>query len=582
MAKSKKNNFILGMVACAVALFSMSTLVRAEDQPIGEILQPQALNCVGIYQLRRIEPSLTGTDVEVAVICRSITYIDGQPQNDYRPSTAHNCFINSPFTFNDRQELPPGISPHSTAICSILFGEDPYAFEQQLGQFYYQGIIPAAEANIYEFWHFLINNVFPGLAPDADVITAGFGSQFEDWWTRGIESLAEQYGLIIVAGIGNGSAAYDPPLYPGAAANVIGVGVVNSVDSNNIANNLSHFALAYPEHSSFGPTLKGLSKPDIVAPGNCLAASDTETGLYEPTGNWSSFSTQLVAGTAALLVQKAEQDPNLSAVLLPDGGNCLVKAILLNSATKLPYWHKGCLQTDDDHESPLDGIQGAGMLNAVSAYEHLISGRGSYGDVAPTGWDLNHLRKTGNKKNIYKITLPEPADKIITTTVVWNKHFNSVYPFEPLTEQDSDLRLELWAVDTNNPGNDHLLDYSDSSADNLEHIYCKTDPNYTNYEIAVLFSDVNDEIQFDISEFYGLAWNVSEKQQTDNIFWYDINADGIVNELDVIVMLENWLTSTKTPESYILGDINTDGAIDVNDLRVLLDHANLKADWYEE
>ena len=583
MVESAKKTLILGLMACVAALLAaMSTVARAESQLIEKILQPQALNHAGIYELRQIDPNLTGFGVKFAVVCRSITYIDGEPQNDYRPSTEHNCLKGEQLSFHDQAELPAGISPHSTAICSILLGEDPNASNPQLGQFYYQGTAPEAKADIYEFWHFLINNVFPGSPPDADIVTAGIGNQFEDWWTRGIESLAERYGLIVVAGIGNGSNVHDPLLYPGAAANVIGVGVVDSVNTENLAANLAHFSLAYPEHSSFGPTADGRCKPDIVAGGNCLAADSNEPDRYGPTGSWSSFSTPLVAGTIGLLVQKAKQDPNLSSAASPEGGNCVIKAILLNSATKLPYWHKGRLTEDDDHFAPLDYIQGAGMLNAVGAYKQLIAGLNKPGYVSTAGWDNNLLDKSENLRNIYRITLPEPANKSITATAVWNKHYNSVYPFEPLPEKDSNLRLELWAVDAEDPNNDYLLDYSDSSVDNLEHIYAQGDANYINYEIVLSTSDIDDTNQIDTTQRYGLAWNVSEVSDSDNIFWYDLNADGIVNELDFAVLLNNLLTSVKTPDSYLLGDINTDGVIDINDVAILLNHNNLKADWHTE
>ena len=583
MVQNPKKTLVPALMACVVAILAaMSTVVRAENQSIEKILQPQALNHAGIYELRRTDPNLTGSGIKFAVICRSFTYIDGEPQNDYRPSTGHNCLVEKQFSFHDQAELPAGISPHSTAICSILLGEDPDAFNPRLGQFYYQGAAPEAKADIYEFWHFLINNVFPGSPPDADIITASIGNQFEDWWTRGIESLVEQYGLIVVAGIGNGLNVHDPLLYPGAAANVIGVGVVGSVNTKNPATNLAHFSLAYPENSSFGPTADGRCKPDIVAGGNCLAANEHEPNLYEPTGSWSSFSTPIVAGTIGLLVQKAKQDPNLSLALSPEGGNCVIKTILLNSATKLPYWHKGQLAKDDDHLAPLDYIQGAGLLNAPEAYKHLIAGRNKPGDVPTTGWDNNQLDNSENLQNIYKITLTEPADKFITVTAVWNKHYNSVYPFEPLPEKDSNLRLELWAIDPNNPNNDYLLDYSDSSVDNLEHIYRQADANYTNYEIVLSTSDIDNPNQIDTTQHYGLAWNVSKRQESNNIFWYDLNADGIVNELDLSVLLNNLLTSITTSESYLLGDINTDGALDVNDLQILLYHKNLEADWHTE
>ncbi|MGD2094422.1 MAG: S8 family serine peptidase, partial [Phycisphaerales bacterium] len=468
----------------------------------------------------------------------------------------------------------------STAICSILFGEDPNAFYPDTGNFYYQGVAPKADAEIYEFWHFLTNNVFEQSPPDADIITIGVGYQFEDWWTSGIESLAEHYGLIVVAGIGNGTDAHDPVLNPGAGANIIGVGVVDSVNTEDPISNLTHFALAYPEHSSSGPTNDERCKPDIVAPANCLAANDNEPNAYEPTGNFSSFSTPIVAGTIGLLVQKAKQDPNLSPALSPDGGNCLIKSILLNSAIKLPYWHKGRLQIDDDHTTPLDYIQGAGMLNAVGAYQQLIAGPMKPGEVLTAGWDLNQLDQVQITENIYKITLAEPADKIISTTAVWNKHYNNIYPFEPEPQKDSNLRLELWVVDPGNPSNDYLLDYSDSTIDNVEHIHTPADPNYNNYEIILSFSEMDNHTEMTPIQNYALTWNISDKQDNNSIFWYDLNADGIVDELDFTILLTNILNSKKSQRNYLLGDINADGIIDISDFKLFFEHNNRQADWY--
>jgi hypothetical protein len=587
MAQSGKK--ILGLclfAGIAAMLAASSAVAKASD----ETLQPQGLNFSGIYALRQLDPNLTGSGIKFAVICRSNTYIDGVPQNDYRPSIEHSCFKwrkpspsgDKQLKFRDQAELAAGTSPHSTAICSILLGEDPNASNPQLGQFHYQGAAPQAQADNYEFWYFLTNNIFPHSPPDADIVTASFGTQFEDWWTRGIESMAEHDGLIVVAGIGNGSNAYDPLLYPGAGANVIGVGVVNSVNTENLATKLAHFSLVYPEHSSLGPTAEGRCKPDIVAPGNCLAADANDPSRYEPTGSWSSFSTPIVAGTIGLLVQKAKEDPDLASAVAKNGGNCVMKAILLNSAKKLPYWHKGRLEKDDDHEAPLDYIQGAGMLNAAGAYKHLIAGQTKPGYVPATGWDNNKL-ESKNPQNIYKITIAKPAEEFVTATVVWNKHYSGVYPFEPMPDKDANLRLELWAVDTNDPNNNYLLDYSDSKVDNVEHIYCKADANFTNYEIVVLFSDqspiTNDQLPI-TAQRYGLAWNVSKKQNKNDILLYDLNADGIVNDSDLTILVDNLLTSVKSPKTYLLGDINADGTIDKKDFEIILKHKDTTADWY--
>ena len=581
MSQSPKKLFILSLLALVISvLVPVWTAAEAAGLPTEKILQPQALNHTGIYALREIDGNLTGAGVKFAVICRSITYIDDEPQNDYRPNFWHNCFKNKTFSFHDQVIPLPTISPHSTSICSILFGEDPDASNPELGQFYYQGVVPQADADIYEFWYFVINNVFHNIPPDADVVTASFGSAYEGWWTRGIESMVERYGLIVVAGIGNGIEAEDPLFYPAASANVIGVGVIDSVNVEDPAINLTNFSLAYPEHSSLGPTVDRRCKPDIVAPGNCLAADVNSSSSYKPTGDWSSFSTPIVAGTIGLLVQKVRQDEALSDAVSQESGNCVMKAILMNSANKLPYWHKGRLTKEDDHQVPLDYIQGAGMLNAVGAYNNLIAGQNKPGYVSTTGWDLNQLNKNNSFVNIYRIILAESDEKFINVTAAWNKHYNSIYPFESMPEKDCNLRLELWAVDPEDGSRDYLLDYSDSEFDNVEHIYCRADANYTDYEIVVSYADADLQNQTAGAQSYGLAWDIKDAPDPNNILWYDLNTDGIVNESDFTVVLDNWINSIKSPDSYLYGDIDSNGVFDANDVQIFLDNTNRRATWY--
>ncbi|MGB2807930.1 MAG: hypothetical protein WBC22_09325, partial [Sedimentisphaerales bacterium] len=254
----------------------------------------------------------------------------------------------------------------------------------------------------------------------------------------------------------------------------------------------------------------------------------------------------------------------------------------MNSATKLPYWHKGRLEKDDDNQVPLDYIQGAGMLNAVGAYKHLVSGQNKPGDALTTGWDLNQLDENSSLQNIYRITLTDSTEQFINITVTWNKHYNRVYPFEPVPEKDSNLRLELWAVDPEDSSNDYLLDYSDSEIDNVEHIHCRADANYTNYEIVLSYSNVDTENQIAGTQRYGLAWNVSEAPNKNSIFWYDLNTDGIVDHLDFTVVLDNLINSIKSRESYLYGDIDSNGVFDSNDVQIFLTNTNRKATWYSE
>ncbi|MBN2130936.1 MAG: S8 family serine peptidase, partial [Sedimentisphaerales bacterium] len=298
---------------------------RAQE---GASLQPQGLDRAGIYALRQLDPGLSGAGVRFGVVCRSFTYSEAEePQNDYRPNVGHNCFQTANLHFLDAAALEAGVSPHSTAICSILFGGDPRGIAESLDPFVYEGAVPDAEAYIYEFQHFVTEQVAAESRPDLDVLAASFGYPFETWWTRGIESWAEHEGLIVVASIGNGANVSDPPFYPGAGSNAIGVGVVSSVNTEDAATNLAHFALAYPERSSGGPTDDGRCKPDLIAPGNCLAAGTADEADYITSGNWSSFSTPVAAGVVGLLMQVAKQDAGLNLAVSPRGGNCVLKAI---------------------------------------------------------------------------------------------------------------------------------------------------------------------------------------------------------------------------------------------------------------
>ncbi len=535
----------------------------------GVSLQPAALESAGTYHLRRIEPGLTGEGVTIAAVCRSLTYVAGKPQDDYRPNVEHACFGNRDIHFADGLDVSGAVSFHSTAIGGILVGNDSRGFHPEAGSFHYEGAAPQCRVDVYEFWRFLSLYIYGSKDFQADILTMSVGSVFEDWWTRGIDRLAAEQGLLVFAGIGNGTDVHDPIFYPGAGSNVIGVGVVDSLKTG-VVESLGRFALPRPERSSRGPTLDDRCKPDIVAPGNCLVPSAENSNEYEITGDWSSFATPVVAGTAALLVQKAGSDPLLSAAIDRDGGNCVMRAILMNSATKLPYWHKGNPGPEDDHVAVLDYQQGAGMLNAVGAYQQLAAGRGEPGEVLSTGWDNNVIEKKPGLEHVYTFSVAEPEGQMLTATLVWNRHYKPVYPFKSLREADSDLTLEVWAVDPENKERNRLLDYSDSINDNVEHIWCALDADYTRYEIVVTHSAISGDVEKYPSERYGLAWRTSLADGMENIFWYDLNLDGKVDADDLILLMNRFAESDKNATGYGPGDLDMSGVVDVADLTAFM------------
>ncbi len=169
---------------------------------------------------------------------------------------------------------------------------------------------------------------------------------------------------------------------------------------------------------------------------------------------------------------------------------------------------------------------------------------------------------------------------MLTATLTWNRHYSEKYPFEHLTDKDSDLRLELWAVNPADPSRDILLDYSDSKVDNVEHIWFTTLADYTQYKLVVSYSNLAGQTPVTASERYALAWTVEEKSREQNILWYDLNGDGIVDEKDLAILKANQLAGQVSSQTYLIGDINGDGTIDDRDVQELVQRYNLTADWY--
>lgn len=576
MRLPKRETFIADILS-SILIFAILSVV-VSGSVFGEVsLQPAALDYAGVYDLRYLYPDLRGGGVTVAAICRSLTYDGVEPLGDYRLNIDHSCFGGSNITFADGVNLDAGISDHSTAIGGIIAGNDSWGYHPEIGDFQYEGAASDVGVDVYEFWRFVSSYVFNGREFEADILTMSVGVVFEDWWSRGIEHLVERDGVLVFAGAGNGSKVFDPVFYPAAGANVIAVGVVDSIQSGEFSDNLGSFGFPSAEHSSSGPTSDDRCKPDIVAPGNCLVPDANSPSGYVVSGDYSSFATPVVAGTAALLVQKAKSDPQLAGAVASEGGNCVMKAILMNSATKLPYWHKGKPGKDDDHEAVLDYVQGAGVLDAVGAYEQLTAGQRQVGEVENVGWDNDIIAKVPGTEKVYFIDIPNPAERVITVTVVWNRHYEDEYPFDAMRDVDSDLRLEVWAIDGENPDSGYLLDHSDSINDNVEHIHCAADPNFSRYAIVVSFGEVPEAIGGFDAERYGLAWKTADADGKENSLWYDLNVDGSVDSDDLILMLNKFIKSQGETQGYVPGDINMDGVIDIKDLQILIEHVEKDA-----
>ena len=502
-------------------------LINAAASAVTIPLEPEALEYTHTRALSMQDPNLNGEGILIATVCRSMTYINDTAQNDYRFNMNHNSLRQSDVTFADGTDGRFGVSSHATAVAGILVGQDEAASIDTAVTFSYQGACPKASIDVYEFWRFATLQLFDGQPFEADILTLSLGEKYEDWWTRAIDNLAAEKDLVVVASIGNGQNDYDM-LYPGAGANCIGVGVINAALDENDAASLYDFSAPRQDNSSSGPTSDQRCKPDIVAPGTALVPAYNSTTEYVVRENWSSLAAPVVSGTAALLLQKVYADDALADAFDQPGKNCVMKAVLLNSAAKLPYWHKGRISADDDEQTPLDFTQGAGALDAAAAFRQLTAGLQPPGDVEQIGWD-NSILNVENPQLDYMLDAVEP-NQMMTATLCWNYHYQNQYPFAHELEKDANLRLELWGIDPDTEI-ETLVAVCDSFSDNIEHLYVKSDERFSSYRLRVLFSDR--QLPEDSTEQrYALAWSVGPDSAASNKWWHDLNGDDRIDQFD--------------------------------------------------
>jgi hypothetical protein len=280
------------------------------------------------------------------------------------------------------------------------------------------------------------------------------------------DAYAAQYNVLFVSGMNN---IPDAPHSPGTCYNGIGVG--------RFATNVV---------SSVGPTSDGRAKPDIVAP-NPYA---------------TSYSTPVVAGAAALLLQAGAASDGGTNTASIATNSTVIKALLLNGAVKMTNWTNG-------FRRPLDARFGSGVLNVYNSDLQLRGGRrtatatNDVNVIAPhpptsdtnnivslRGWDSSPLQSAAASNRIahYYFNLPTNGGAFsATATLVWKLN-----PPAPLSNFD----LFLYETASNT-----LVTCSTSSVDNVEHIFVPKLPA-GRYDLQVLKNAVSP-----LSENYALAFD---------------------------------------------------------------------------
>ena len=354
---------------------------------------------------------------------------------------------------------------------------------------------------------------------------------------RKIDFLVDEHELTTVVGLENGSVANPHPTLDNLLAysyNAIAVGRANGEHAIG------------PTSSLYGP---GRNRPMIV--------SSTDTSV--------SAATAIVSGAATLMHEALIKHEDMTG---PDGTRSEpMRAILLAGAEKkefIDFVDPGTGLVDPwgrTASQPLDNILGVGRLNVYNSYLMTQGGQfpGSSSELSPTpvdsyGWDYSEV--DSNTDRFYEIVIPEGSfAEDFSVILTWNVDINPSFNSQSL----ANLSLELF--DSNDPN----FEQSNSSVDNVEHIYIGEGQSVEYLTEGTYTLKVSGNMAQD----YGIAWRTSTLFGTDpnNLTpSADFDEDGDVDGDDFLA----WQRSAGTllGASHSDGDADGDGDVDNFDLAI--------------
>lgn len=260
---------------------------------------------------------------------------------------------------------------HGTHVASILAGDGTGSGAAAR----FQGVAPGASLSIARVLdasgYSTATSVFNGLEwcanqPAVKVISMSLGSlepsDGNDALSRAVNDAVTDMGKIVVVAAGNAGDDREKISSPGAAAQAITVGAVaeHSVPVDAFWHSNGIYLTSF---SSRGPTLGGLMKPDVVAPGHTILAAQAGTAATYIGYSGTSMATPFVAGTVALGLAR---DPSLSAAT--------AKSLLEQTAA-------------DRGPSGKDGDWGAGLLDGYA----FVARAGGATEYTPTAFPTRTL-----------------------------------------------------------------------------------------------------------------------------------------------------------------------------------------------
>ncbi len=360
-----------------------------------------------------------------------------------------------------------GPSDHATGVASIMIGAawDPPGPTPEIRGVAHNANLWSTAAPYFADFNWLNSH-------NVHIINASFGigsnGNGNGVHTLFVDQMVRANNVLFVKSAGNDGAMGNQTItIPGDAYNGITVGALGA-DSGG-ANSTDYWRVA--NYSSRGPTRDGRHKPDIVAPGSLINMAGGDANDDEYVASGTSFAAPHVAGTAALLRQRA-------AAYDPPGGNYdwrfdrrVLKATILNAASKHVVdpqngnrpWVKTPAATNAF--IPLDDAMGVGALNGMATIRQ----------YNPTHRQLgvrsNEIDANGS--DAWAVGGFQTRGSLVTATLTWERDVTLDDPAHPelpgsYTARDlADLDLKLVRSD----GFSTVVAESISFNDNVEHIY---------------------------------------------------------------------------------------------------------------
>ena len=227
----------------------------------------------------------------------------------------------------------------------------------------------------------------------------------------------------------------------------------------------------------------------------------------------TSFAAPTVAGGAALLYDAAYD-------VFPTNPNArdarVVKAVLMNSATKTLGWNNGQFPHPNGNGGVrtgqgLDNLVGTGRMNLQTAYDQYLTGTtdlpgtlsGNLGTIDALGWDFGQVNL--GVTNDYYFSEGLAGGTTLTATLSWFRD-RRLFANDTATDDSfDDLDLELWRIVGGAPA--MLISESFSPFNSSEH-FSFTVPRTGDYALRVRwFDDIFDLVGDANQELYGLAWS---------------------------------------------------------------------------